>query len=702
MPKFLPIRGLPAVLTAGLAILSGVQPGAADPFGQQVLPFLQTYCYECHGDKKAEAELNLARYTSADSLADDFRQWDHVRTFLASEEMPPADATRQPAASERAEALRAIDDVLRSEAQRLARDPGDVPPRRLSNAEYNNTIRDLTGVDIRPADTFPVDPASGEGFSNTGEALQMSPALFKQQFAAVERVADHVDFTPSGWVFAPYPVATYPDQKKLHEQAILDFYRRHGVRYEDYLLAAWRYRHRPADRQPTSIEDWAREQDLSPKYLAALWNLLEPQAGEPQFYAAWLRRQWQALPQPAEGAAQPAQLEGQLKSFAADLQALGTLLCPLETQAIVAHAGNGPIQHIERRTKTANMRDTFNAALLAQSRHFRLDLGEMAKKQSVRIVLAVQPVEAGAGNALVLLENLNFSTTRDDYKPNDTQRNTALRNVLEQHAPEQLQRLTAAAAASPEGLAEGGIALAAGTLIELEIPAAALPKPGHIHLHVDARLDRQRSPAGMARFVLMDHAPQADRLSDLPFPLVDPQHAAAEALRRSCEPLCATFPNRFYFADDTRGLSAGFHLIEGFFRDDGPLCRQVLDEAERQELDRLWDELEFGTHIAEKMLRGFVFFERSERNFMKHPDFDGFKEEDPELVKPETLARLERVYLDRSGVKAPIEQLAEHPIHLFFANFATGLERSAQRWPLAGARIGTSSIGLPNWPTAGP
>jgi len=28
----------------------------------------------------------------------------------------------------------------------------------LSNAEFDNTIRDLTGVDIRPAREFPVDP----------------------------------------------------------------------------------------------------------------------------------------------------------------------------------------------------------------------------------------------------------------------------------------------------------------------------------------------------------------------------------------------------------------------------------------------------------------------------------------------------------------------------------------------------------------
>src|SRR5262249_43388814 len=134
----------------------------------------------------------------------------------------------------------------------------------------------------------------------------------------------------------------------------------------------------------------------------------------------------------------------------------------------------------------------------------------------------------------------------------------------------------------------------------------------------------------------------------------------------------------FHYVDATRGLSAGFHLIEGFFRDDQPLCRYVLTDQERRELDRLWTELYFVTGIWEKLLRGFVFFERSERNFLKHPDFDTFKEEDPELVKDAVLARFKEVYLKRSNVKATGDELAKHPINVFFEDIRTGLSRRAE------------------------
>src|SRR4029079_1586900 len=36
-------------------------------------------------------------------------------------------------------------------------DPAPAPLRRLTRAEYNNTVRDLTGLDLRPADKFPPD-----------------------------------------------------------------------------------------------------------------------------------------------------------------------------------------------------------------------------------------------------------------------------------------------------------------------------------------------------------------------------------------------------------------------------------------------------------------------------------------------------------------------------------------------------------------
>ena len=176
---------------------------AADAFTDKVMPFMKTYCSRCHNEKTKNGEFDLSRYTTAAKAIEDFKQWEHVVTFLRKEEMPPAES-KQPSAELRAEMLKVVEGILVEEARKYTGDPGAVVPRRLTNSEFDNTIRDITGVDIRPTASFPLDPSSGEGFNNTGEALMMSPSLFKKYYGAAQQVADHALLTSTGLKFAPH------------------------------------------------------------------------------------------------------------------------------------------------------------------------------------------------------------------------------------------------------------------------------------------------------------------------------------------------------------------------------------------------------------------------------------------------------------------------------------------------------------------
>src|SRR5262249_56917467 len=129
----------------------------------------------------------------------DLARWELVLEQLEAKSMPPTKAKRHPTYEARAQVIAWIGSVRRLEARRNAGDPGIVLARRLSNAEYDNTIRDLTGVDIRPARDFPVDPANAAGFDNTGESLRMSPALVNKYLTAARSVADHLLLTPDGF-----------------------------------------------------------------------------------------------------------------------------------------------------------------------------------------------------------------------------------------------------------------------------------------------------------------------------------------------------------------------------------------------------------------------------------------------------------------------------------------------------------------------
>ena len=160
-------------------------------------------------DKRlAKGELDFTRYVGDRDVTNDFRHWNTIIEFIRDGEMPPEDKP-QPTLEERNAVVAAIETILLAEAKKHAGDPGVVLPRRLSNTEYDLSIRDLTGVAIRATAEFPADPAGGEGFDNTGEALGMTPSVDERKeypeirFVAVGLLGDRVHIlcfseTPDG------------------------------------------------------------------------------------------------------------------------------------------------------------------------------------------------------------------------------------------------------------------------------------------------------------------------------------------------------------------------------------------------------------------------------------------------------------------------------------------------------------------------
>jgi Protein of unknown function (DUF1592)/Protein of unknown function (DUF1588)/Protein of unknown function (DUF1587)/Protein of unknown function (DUF1585)/Protein of unknown function (DUF1595) len=244
-------------------------------FAKDIRPFLESYCVTCHDKETRKAQLDLSAFDTLDAVVKDCARWELVLERLRNGEMPPKKAKAQPSAEARKSVVAWIQSFREHEAQRTAGDPGPVLARRLSNAEYDYTIRDLTGVDIRPTRAFPVDPANQAGFDNSGESLAMSPALVNKYLQAAREIADHLALQPQGFTFAPHPVLADTDRDKWAVLRIVDFYRKQPTDYADYFMAAWRYQHRAAlGLKANSLAEVARECNVSPKYLAIIWSTL--------------------------------------------------------------------------------------------------------------------------------------------------------------------------------------------------------------------------------------------------------------------------------------------------------------------------------------------------------------------------------------------------------------------------------------------
>jgi len=163
------------ILTLPLTILwsASACSGAID-FPSEVLPVLEEHCFKCHGEKKQKGKLRL------DTLSPDLLKsriaaetWHDVRDALNLGEMPPEE---EPELSrEKRQILvgwvnQEIDALI--EAKKST--GGRVVLRRLNRSEYQNTMRDLLGIEHNYVKDFPPESLSEDGFRNEGSTLQIS------------------------------------------------------------------------------------------------------------------------------------------------------------------------------------------------------------------------------------------------------------------------------------------------------------------------------------------------------------------------------------------------------------------------------------------------------------------------------------------------------------------------------------------------
>jgi hypothetical protein len=195
---------------------------AEDPtFQKQILPFLQTYCLGCHNGTKAAGGLTLEGYQNEAHARKDRKTWDTVEHALAAGEMPPKKKP-QPTKEERAFVVSWIENTLTKIDCTGPQDPGRVTLRRLNRAEYNNTIRDLCGVDFKPADDFPSDDV-GYGFDNIADVLSFQPILLEKYLTAADKILEEAlppppkPPVPSKQGFRPQNIQTIPRSAKTRE-----------------------------------------------------------------------------------------------------------------------------------------------------------------------------------------------------------------------------------------------------------------------------------------------------------------------------------------------------------------------------------------------------------------------------------------------------------------------------------------------------
>ena len=545
-------------LTAASMAEAAPTPPIDQQFEQTVKPFVGKYCVACHSGKMAPAQFDLKSYTSVDMVTDDFARWALLAERLKNHEMPPKPIPPPPAA----EAQQIIDwvaAVRAEEIKKAAGDPGVVLARRLSNAEYDYTVRDLTGQDMHVAKEFPVDPANQAGFDNSGESLTMSPALLNKYLKASREVADHAVLKPDGIDFAPYPMLVETDREKYAIQRIVGFYAAQPTNYADYFEAAWRYKYRIALKKPhATLATTAADAKLSPKYLPLVWQILHDQSAVGPVLK--LQKMWLALPPP-------------------DAVQTGAL-----------HA------------KCTAMRD------------FVVKIRAHTAMQFAAPVVKGLPAQS---EPLLNWKLKQYAEHRRDSDPNDLRNDTDPPRVV----PEIPKYPDLHEEAAPRWAALSAKARANDA--DLIVPAG----------------QRARYEAAFSRFA-------------------------------------SVFPDAFYvsergryFPDDSqdkgRLLSAGYHNIMGYYRDDLPLMQLILDDNGKRELDRLWNEFDYIADFSARTWTQF-YFNQSGEVFGKGAESGSDRPTDHAVTDTEVIFKMRDAYLAKAAADPTNDPIAAEAIRAHF------------------------------------
>jgi hypothetical protein len=275
-------------LLACLVLFAASARGADDlaqSFATQIQPLLVKTCGDCHGKEPTDNELDLTSFGSAQAILARPKVLGDVADRLRLGDMPPKDAP-QPSEAEREQLLGWITAALDAEAAARAGDPGPVTLRRLSNTEYDNAIRDLTSIDMRPtqAREFPVDSVGGEGFANVGDAMPVTPELVERYHQTARDVAARAVLLPGGFRFSPS--TERPDWTEEALRPLRSFHARYaGPNGEPplaaHLAATLKHRDRLTRDGAAAIAAVAAEEKLNASYLAALWAGLNGKPASP-------------------------------------------------------------------------------------------------------------------------------------------------------------------------------------------------------------------------------------------------------------------------------------------------------------------------------------------------------------------------------------------------------------------------------------
>ncbi|HWQ31407.1 MAG TPA: DUF1592 domain-containing protein [Blastocatellia bacterium] len=609
--------------TRAVGVLETAQ--GIDQPGEYAAAIFRQYCVQCHSGAAPKAGVNLAQMLAADSVSENFREWEKVAGVLEQKTMPPK-AMPQPDDATRAHAVAWIRATLRDYVTKHDGEPGRVTVRRLTSGEYAWTIRDLTGLELNVGIDSSSDAVGGEGFTNFGDVQFMQDANLERYLAAARIVADHAVIGAGPLEFFERPGKTGFEMSAVTR--IRDIYAAHGFRtvsgeggrpfglekYSKAFYVAWRYKHRAAaGAVGATLKTLAEREGLSPRFAEHIWRVVNrPAAGYP---TSEVIDRWRRLPAPGAAIS-----ETQIRAGCDEIQKfIVTWPSWLFARGDLAAGGAGDESPLEFSDRTLNVKSPHRFIYVRGG-------GRMAPPPGpARIYFHVAPVNPAMGDKPVIIwRNLTVAfrpiIKRAEAKAGESVVASAeelafaaalRKGVLPPGPRETLRSLVGKETAarlnfghSPDSAAIGPDDFASTGSVMIEIPMPEGDEPMALNLEVAAELGGNRDQ--VVRIVISDRPDGQTRGTPVRALVGDMQSAGYRAFRKGVMEYAALLPPNSHGEPtpaDRDPIPAPFdndynvpehdEFVQKikYIRDDRFVMENLLDDRTKARLDHAWNDL---------------------------------------------------------------------------------------------------------------
>ena len=153
---------------------------------------MNKHCNDCHNSQKRKGDFVLDIFTKPSSIYRDYEIIKHAYNSVKHGDMPPED--EDISSEERLKLTAYFEKIIYTLESKQVDFDKSALVRRLTPYEFDYTVKDITGLDLKLGESFPGDGGGNQGFANDASLMGVSPIQLEKIIDAAEVISSYSSF----------------------------------------------------------------------------------------------------------------------------------------------------------------------------------------------------------------------------------------------------------------------------------------------------------------------------------------------------------------------------------------------------------------------------------------------------------------------------------------------------------------------------